>query len=745
MVAALLLALAAIAAAAALAVASDALPRSLLTQIAIDLDDAPVGVAVDSARGCAWTYSDVTLRLTKINTTTNTVVGTYDSGVSPDGIVVDPVTGGPLIYTANADNCDVVRLALDGSIVGTYAVGDLGRAIAVDSNSNIFVAVYGYSTTKGRVAKLDSSGTPLANFTLVGIPGAMAVDASDNVWVCLLAFTDAGNLLDVVGTNVVKFSNTGAVLFNATGFSLPQAIVFDSSGYAWVHDQNATGISTSPDSGHLLKVDPNTGIILEDYALSPFILDAALAYDSDSNSIFVAELDSSVDPAPILQIDAATGNVVQVFSVPQGRNNIAAAKQTVWVPSEGSSTLVKIAPEDTWAPSASPTNAPTSAAPTSNAPTSLAPTTAAPTPPFTAYTPRGTIDDGENNWGNFTPAYAPVSIGAFDKVVFRFDQSAHTVVASPTCGPSGPDLSSGGVFTFNPQTYAGGALAQSGGSVTFICGVSTHCAQGLIVTISVQAQPSASPTSASPTTHAPTSVSPTSASPSSSSPSSQAPTSTSPSSHAPTTAAPTSAAPTTQSPTSAKPTTTALPTLQPSTTPTHYGDTYAPSKAPTRRPSKAPTHSPTRRPSTTGSPTTGAPSTAAPLSTAPTSAAPSTAAPTPQLRSPTASPAKGGGAPTINVATLVTSVPIQYIAGGVAGGIVALAVLGAAGVLLNRRLRGGGSALTGGQAVPLMATPAVDIQQRASVNYPVPQHAQQQQQPRVQSFNGAQAQRHDPA
>ena len=100
-------------------------------------------------------------------------IGTYSVGILPGAIAIDKA--GYTWVSNNADNT-ITKLG-SGITVGTYAVGEGPKAIAVDNSGNIWVV------NDDTVTELSSTGTIIATYSAGLGPSGIAIDSSGNVWV----------------------------------------------------------------------------------------------------------------------------------------------------------------------------------------------------------------------------------------------------------------------------------------------------------------------------------------------------------------------------------------------------------------------------------------------------------------------------------------------------------------------------------------------------------------------------------
>jgi len=154
--------------------------------------DWPYGAAVDQ-HGFLWELSNYHWTggsLTKIDTNTNTVVGTYfrtDGGCSQFyGIAIDQLGD---VWTGNLSCSDVLKF--DGEtgdfIAGYYSGGLNTRGVAVDLDGNVWVANSGTNTA----TKLNGrTGEILRTLNVGAQPIGIAVDAYGHIWAVNMSSND---------------------------------------------------------------------------------------------------------------------------------------------------------------------------------------------------------------------------------------------------------------------------------------------------------------------------------------------------------------------------------------------------------------------------------------------------------------------------------------------------------------------------------------------------------------------------
>ena len=148
------------------------------------------------------------------------------TGSQPYAITYD----GNDIWTANQGDNTVTKFGLDGSVIGTYTVGNLPSALASDG-INMWVTNQSDST----VTKIAPDGTKTDYGGIGANPDGIAFDGT-NMWTA-----------NVLGNSVSKIAPSGTVT-TFTGISEPRAIAFDGTNM-WTANEGDDSISKITPSG----------------------------------------------------------------------------------------------------------------------------------------------------------------------------------------------------------------------------------------------------------------------------------------------------------------------------------------------------------------------------------------------------------------------------------------------------------------------------------------------------------------
>ncbi|MFZ2832112.1 MAG: YncE family protein, partial [Minisyncoccia bacterium] len=246
--------------------------------------------------GALWVTASSYGQVYKIDTTTNTIVGTYNVGgaMNYDVAYASPSNS---IWVTNQGTNTVTKLnATNGNPIGTYNTGSSPIGIAYASSSNsIWIANNGGSS----VTKLNAANGALVGTYALGGPGyAVAFDSFTNsVWV-------------TNGSNVRKFNaTTGAVVGTyspGAGMFSPDSVVFDSfTNSIWVGDSF---------NGKLGKLNASNGASVAVYNVGTapngaYIND--LAYNPVTHAILVPDSIQGV----LRSVDVSTGSITGTYTV----------------------------------------------------------------------------------------------------------------------------------------------------------------------------------------------------------------------------------------------------------------------------------------------------------------------------------------------------------------------------------------------------------------------------------------------
>jgi sugar lactone lactonase YvrE len=202
-------------------------------------DGFPYGIVFDGTY--IWTANFGSSDVTKL-ASDGSIVGSYSVGNSPFGIVFD----GTNIWTANHYQADVSKLlASNGSSVGTYAVGSLPIGMVFDG-TNIWTANYNANTVTKLLA---SNGSLIGTYPVGTSPWGIAFDGT-NIWVS-----------NYYGNNVTELlASNGSMVATYPVGSGPTGMLFDGTSI-WVANSssnNVTRIGVNPCPAVVVSPAPNS-------------------------------------------------------------------------------------------------------------------------------------------------------------------------------------------------------------------------------------------------------------------------------------------------------------------------------------------------------------------------------------------------------------------------------------------------------------------------------------------------------
>lgn len=175
---------------------------------------------------------------------------------NPCGVAVDPTDR---VWVTCELSGIVHHVDRDGTVLGSYPVGDSPRGIAIDQYGDVWVALAGaFGAPEGSLVKLAPDGTVLGSWMAGPRPLGVAVDARDRVWV-----TNEGTTT-TPGNTVRAFDTSGNPLGTYTVGTAPTAVSIAGDGSVWVVN---TGTPVAPTSS-VMRLNPNDGTILEQHAVS---------------------------------------------------------------------------------------------------------------------------------------------------------------------------------------------------------------------------------------------------------------------------------------------------------------------------------------------------------------------------------------------------------------------------------------------------------------------------------------------
>ena len=221
----------------------------------------PVGVAVDGAGNLyiADTRNN-SIRKVDATGTITTIAGTGEYGFggdggpavqallrSPSGVAVD--TSGNL-YIADRENLRIRKVDATGTITTVAGVGEYGFAedngsavqaqlidpagVAVDGEGNLYIA----DTRRGRIFKVDSTGTITTVTDRLSGPSGVAVDGAGNLYITesfnnrILKVDSTGTITTVAGTGQSGFGGDGGPALQAR--LSPSGVAVDGAGNLYI-------------------------------------------------------------------------------------------------------------------------------------------------------------------------------------------------------------------------------------------------------------------------------------------------------------------------------------------------------------------------------------------------------------------------------------------------------------------------------------------------------------------------------
>ena len=237
------------------------------------LFEAPAGAALDSAGNLyvADFYNNTIQKMTSAGVVTTLAGSAGNSGSTdasgtnalfngPEGVAVDAAGN---VYVADSGNSTIRKITPGGS-VSTLAgsAGNIGNAngtgsnatfyqpagVAVDSNTNVYVADYGNHTIRkiapGGVVSTLAGSTNFGSVNAVGTnasfyqPEGVAVDIAGNVYVAdtannMIRKISGGTVTTLAGST--NFGNANGVSTNAAFYG-PEALAVDGAGNVYVAD-----------------------------------------------------------------------------------------------------------------------------------------------------------------------------------------------------------------------------------------------------------------------------------------------------------------------------------------------------------------------------------------------------------------------------------------------------------------------------------------------------------------------------
>ena len=269
-------------------------------------------IAVDSGthRGYVTSYDDS--RLTIINTSTNTVVGSVAVGSGPIGVAIDTIGNQPLpmVFVANyrANSISFVDTSTN-TVVGTVSLGDnLPQDMAVDPSTHTLYAAgaSGMSTNGSSLDSVVDDYHRSLSLTLPisGFVKRVAVDSSthkvyaaggQNLWEIDATPTKVASFTDPTGTSAVAVNPATHKVYvtNDSTTAGVLSVVDDSTNLVTA----TVPVGKSPDG---VAVDTSTNVIYVSNRLD----NTVSIIDGTTNTV-IATVPAGLSPAAIA-VDSAT-------------------------------------------------------------------------------------------------------------------------------------------------------------------------------------------------------------------------------------------------------------------------------------------------------------------------------------------------------------------------------------------------------------------------------------------------------
>ncbi len=210
---------------------------------AIEVGDAPRGVAIDPERNLAVVTNSGSNDISIVDLAVGTVLATISVGTDPQGVAVSSRLGRAVVANRGANSASFINLD-DLSFVTNVAVGTEPTGVAINPERDIAVVTNNASNT---VTLLDVGSTAvLSTVTVDQGPIAVAIDPSRNLAAVANAVQNS--------LNFVTLDTSPAVVQRIPGLQLPTGVAYDSGSDRFV--------VTSSLTNNLAVVNPDTGQIL---------------------------------------------------------------------------------------------------------------------------------------------------------------------------------------------------------------------------------------------------------------------------------------------------------------------------------------------------------------------------------------------------------------------------------------------------------------------------------------------------
>ena len=268
------------------------------------LDD-PIALAFDPVNGYTYVANEGNDTVGVVNSRTNALVESIQTGPSPDGVAYDSSNGEVYVANGNSDSVAVIR-ASTGALVANITVGYGPQGVAFDpANGDLYVA----DTGSGSLSVIDGRTNAVIQTVGVG-PGPTGV-AYDSTNGDLYVSDNASDSVTVMD------ASTYALLANVSVGASPQGLAFDpSNGDVYVADSGSNSTSVISGANDTVLATIGVGYLPEGVAF-----DAAdqMVYVSNTLSDSVSAISSSTaqvvassptGPFPFgLAVDTSNGEV----------------------------------------------------------------------------------------------------------------------------------------------------------------------------------------------------------------------------------------------------------------------------------------------------------------------------------------------------------------------------------------------------------------------------------------------------
>jgi sugar lactone lactonase YvrE len=201
---------------------------------------APFAIAFDGS-GNAWITTYTTPGNVVRMAPDGTILGTTSVGTNPVGIEFDPSGNA---WVSNYGDNTVSKLTPTGAFIANYSIGvnpSQASGLAIDSSGNVWVGIY----NRARVVKLAPNGSTLGTFVVGNNPASLAFDAGGNLWVTM----EGDNRL-------YKMASDGTVMANYAAGTGPRGLAIDAFGNPWVCNVGTNQVTKMSSTGLILGAYP---------------------------------------------------------------------------------------------------------------------------------------------------------------------------------------------------------------------------------------------------------------------------------------------------------------------------------------------------------------------------------------------------------------------------------------------------------------------------------------------------------